>query len=176
MQQRRTKTYIAGDWDNDKEAIDKLYEWKKNGRLSIDFHDAHEYTQARDSSLCCSIKKSLHERLNISHTFVLVVGAKTDSLTKGSCQYCSSYDSYNKYCHRPHSIDYRSYIQYECDYAVEHNLRVIILYYCLEVYLFLCPENLRNQSFYTHVPMLYKDQYGQCFWNYNAIKNAFMFE
>lgn len=25
----RTKTYIAGDWDGDSDAINKLYEWKK---------------------------------------------------------------------------------------------------------------------------------------------------
>ena len=26
----RTKTYIAADWDGDKEAIDKLHEWNKS--------------------------------------------------------------------------------------------------------------------------------------------------
>ena len=82
----RTKTYIAGDWDGDKELIDKLYEWNEKDNLSLSFSDAHSYTQARDTSLPCSIKSSLADRLNISKTFLLVVGANTMSVTKGSCQ------------------------------------------------------------------------------------------
>ena len=42
----RTKTYIAGDWTGDSDAIEKLYERKKNSKLQLDFIDAHEYTQA----------------------------------------------------------------------------------------------------------------------------------
>lgn len=44
----RTKTYIAGDWDGDKVAIQKLYEWKESRWYTLDFVDAHSVTQARD--------------------------------------------------------------------------------------------------------------------------------
>ena len=62
----RTRTYIAGDWDHDKDAVDALYWWNDNSRYGLSFLDAHELKQARDTSLNCSIKKSLAERLNAS--------------------------------------------------------------------------------------------------------------
>ena len=76
----RTKTYIAADWDNDKAAVDQLYSWKNNGRLNLDFHDAHELTQARDTSLPCSIKSSLKTRMDVSKTFVMIVGPGTGDI------------------------------------------------------------------------------------------------
>ena len=74
----RTKTYIAADWDGDKNAVDQLYKWKNSNYWGLDFHDAHDLTQARDSSLNCSIKSSLATRLDVSKTFVLIVGNKTN--------------------------------------------------------------------------------------------------
>lgn len=70
----RTKTYVAGDWEHDKNAIDQLYKWNEDSRYGLSFSNAHDLTQARDSSLNCSIKRSLAERLNNSKTFVLIVG------------------------------------------------------------------------------------------------------
>lgn len=89
----RTKTYIAADFDNDKDAVDILRKWNEDKRMGLNFHDAHDVTQARDSSLYCSIKSSLRDRLLLSKTFVIIVGEKTNSLTKGGCQLCSSYIS-----------------------------------------------------------------------------------
>lgn len=60
----RTKTYIAGDWTGDQDLISQLYKWNNDDRLLLNFVDAHELTQARDTSLACSIKRSLSERLN----------------------------------------------------------------------------------------------------------------
>ena len=74
----RTRTYIAADFDHDKDAVDILYKWKNDGRLEFDFNDAHELTQAQDSSLPCSIKSSLKQRMDISKTFVLIVGNHTN--------------------------------------------------------------------------------------------------
>ena len=91
----RTKTYIAGDWTGDQDLISQLYSWNNRDDLRLSFTDAHELTQARDTSLPCSIKRSLAERLDASKTFVLIVGKDTDKLTKGSCRYCGSYDSYH---------------------------------------------------------------------------------
>lgn len=61
----RTKTYIAGDWDHDKDAVDKLYQWNGSNYWSLSFTDAHDLTQANDSSLNCSIKSSLKTRLDL---------------------------------------------------------------------------------------------------------------
>ena len=100
----RTKTYIAGDWTGDSDAIEKLYEWKKNSKLQLDFIDAHEDTQASDDDLFCSIKSSLRRRLNVSKTFILIVGKQAKLLTKGSCQFCKSYSSYHKRCKRGYRL------------------------------------------------------------------------
>lgn len=169
----RTKTYIAADWTGDKDAVDKLYEWKNNERLNLDFIDAHEYTQARDSSLNCSIKKSLHTRMDVSKKFVLIVGKDTIKLRNGSCQYCDNYVNSlysSSYCKNNYSIDYRSYIEYECDLAIKANLRIIVLYNYANVDKSKCPERLRNVG--VHINMFYYDQQGKCFWNYTEIKNA----
>lgn len=89
----RTKTYIAGDWSGDGNAINKLYQWNSSKRWSLSFTNAHDLTQARDSSLNCTIKRSLKTRMDASKTFVLIVGDKTNSLTAGGCQHCGSYNS-----------------------------------------------------------------------------------
>mgnify|MGYP000094983320 CR=1 FL=1 len=73
----RTRTYIAGDWDHDKDAVEALYWWNESSRYGLSFSDAHELKQARDTSLNCSIKKSLAERLDASKTFILIVGEHT---------------------------------------------------------------------------------------------------
>lgn len=129
----RTKTYIAADFDHDKEAVNQLYKWKNDNHLSLDFHDAHEITQSRDTSLYCTIKGSLSDRLNRSKTFVLIVGKQTNTLTKGSCQYCSSYNSWTYSCAKGYSVDYRSYIKYECekaynDYIKGDITKIVVLY------------------------------------------------
>lgn len=165
----RTKTYIAGDWTGDQDLIAKLYEWNNRNDLKLHFIDAHELTQARDTSLYCSIKKSLSERLDASKTFVLIVGNKTTSLTKGSCQYCSSYDPYHSSCHRSGNVDYRSYIQYECEKAKRDNLKILVIYNYATVIKSKCPETLRNIG--VHINGLYCRD-GKYYWNYPEIKKA----
>lgn len=166
----RTRTYIAGDWTGDEHAIKKLYEWNESDHWSLSFTDAHELSQARDSSLNCNIKRSLKERMDSSKTFVLVVGDQTNKVTAGSCQFCSSYNSYRLYCAKGYSVDYRSYIKYECDKAVEAEIKIVVLYNSTSVNKEKCPEAVRNLG--THVSMMYIGQDGKCYWNYNAIKNA----
>lgn len=53
----RTRTYIAADWDSDKDAVEQLHRWNDSNYWSLSFIDAHALTDARDSSLPCSIKK-----------------------------------------------------------------------------------------------------------------------
>ena len=117
----RTRTYIAADWDNDSNAVQQLNYWNDNKYFSLSFTNAHDLQQARDSSLNCSIKRSLGERLDASHTFVLIVGNNTKTVRSGRCQYCNSYNSYGGYCARGYSVDNRSYIEYT------HHLSPVIL-------------------------------------------------
>jgi len=167
----RTKTYIAGDWTGDKDLIDKLYEWNDNCKLNLHFVDAHELTQARDTSLSCSIKKSLSERLDASKTFVLVVGSGTLNLRKGGCQYCNSYDSYHISCHRGGLVDFRSFINYECEKAVRDNLRIVVIYNYATVDKSKCPEAVKYRGVHIN-GYFYKN--GKWYWNYQDIKNAIM--
>lgn len=161
----RTKTYIAADWDHDKDAIDKLYQWKNSEFFSLDFVDAHEYTQARDTSLYCSIKRSLKERLDRSKTFVLIVGEYTNKVRAGSCQYCSFDNIYGNYCKKGYYLSYKSYIEYECEEAVKANMNIVVLYNSSWVNKNLCPEILRDKGY--HLPMI-----KNFMWDYQSVKNV----
>ena len=169
----RTKTYIAADWDGDKGAVDQLYKWKNSNYWSLDFHDAHAVQQSRDGSLNCSIKKSLKERLDISKTFVLIVGDKTNTVTSGSCQHCPSKNSYTGACARGYTIDNRSYIKYECDKAKEvyneSKMNIIVLYNATTVDKSKCPDVLKYVG--THTAMCYREN-GKEYWDYQAVKTA----
>ena len=165
----RTKTYIAGDWDGDKDAVEQLYKWKNSDYWSLDFHDAHDLTQARDSSLNCSIKRSLATRLDASKTFVLIVGNNTKTVRSGSCQYCASKNSYTGACARGYYVDNRSYIEYECDKAVNDGLKIVVLYNAGSVDKSKCPDSIKLYG--THTPM-WKWENGQYYWDYQAVKTA----
>lgn len=166
----RTKTYIAGDWDHDNVAIELIYKWKNSDKWSLDFHDAHELKQARDSSLPCSIKKSLKDRLDVSKQFVLVVGDHTSTVTKGSCHLCNSYNSYLGSCAKGHSVDKCSFIKYECEKAVEANMNIIVLYTDICVDRDKCPSAVKYIG--KHFPMLFEDTAGNWQWNYQSVKSA----
>lgn len=165
----RTKTYIAADWDSDVDAVEKLHEWNNSSHWSLSFHDAHELTQARDSSLYCSVKSSLKTRMDSSKAFILIVGNNTDSVTKGGCQYCGSYNSHTLKCARGYSVDYKSYIKYECDQAVKAGIKIVVLYKSIYVNKSKCPAAVRDVG--THVAM-WKKENGNYYWDYNAVKKA----
>jgi len=165
----RTKTYIAADWDGDSDAVEQLYKWKNNNRLSLDFHDAHDLTQARDGSLNCNIKRSLATRLDASKTFVLIVGSNTKTVRSGSCQYCNSYNSRTSSCARGYYVDYRSYIDYECEKAVRDGLKIVVLYNAATVNRANCPDVVKYVG--THTAMCYYEN-GQYYWDYQAVKSA----
>jgi len=46
---RHTKTYIAASFDHDRDAVEKLYEWNKDNKLSFHFVDVHSLTQSYDT-------------------------------------------------------------------------------------------------------------------------------
>lgn len=169
----RTKTYIAADWTGDNDAVEKIYEWNNNEYLNLSFSNAHDLTQARDESLNCSIKKSLRERLNVSKKFILIVGEKTEKLTNGSCRYCKNYISnlnhYGGYCRNRYNIDFRSYIEYECEMAIKDGIDIVVLYNYATINRNKCPACIRNKG--RHIAMYYF-QDGEYYWNYLAIKDA----
>ena len=167
----RTKTYIAGDWDHDKDAVDQLHKWNDSSYWSLSFTYAHDLKTANHSSINCSIKASLKKRMDISKRFVLIVGDHTNSVTAGSCSWCGSYNSYTSCCARGYSVDHRSYIKYECDKAVEAGIEIIVLYKSSKVDRNKCPESVRWKG--THVPMAYEDKTGGLHWDYQAVKKAF---
>lgn len=119
---RRTKTYLAADWEADFDAIEQLHKWNSSNYWSLHFVDAHDWKQARDTSLNCTIKSSLKSRMDVSKAFILVVSSSTDRTRAGSCQYCNSYNSYWGTCSRGNSVDFKSYIEYECSEAVKAQL------------------------------------------------------
>ncbi len=166
----RTRTYIAADFDHDKDAVDQLHKWNNSNHWSLSFTDAHDLQTSRDDSLYCSIKASLKQRMDGSKTFVLIVGDHTDSITKGGCQYCKSYSSWTGTCVRGKSVDKRSYVKFECDKAVEADIRVIVLYKSTEVDRTKCPAAVRYTG--KHAKMIkYED--GNYYWDYQSVKDAF---
>ena len=166
----RTHTYIAADFDHDRDAVDQLYKWNNSNYWSLSFTNAHDLQTSRDDRLYCSIKSSLKYRMNASKTFVLIVGDYTNTVTKGSCQYCYSYNCYTKHCARGYSIDYRSYIKYECDNAVKAGIKIIVLYKDIRIDKSKCPESVRYLGLHTNM-LYYKD--GIYYWDYHSVKDSF---
>jgi hypothetical protein len=166
----RTKTYIAAEWDGDENAVKQLHKWNKSKKWSLSFTDAHQVTQARDSSLNCSIKASLATRFDVSKTFILIVGQDTKTVRSGSCQYCKDYNSANHSCYRGYSTSLDSYIDYECQKAVRDGLKIIVLYKATTVNKSKCPDSIKDIG--VHVAMLKKKDDGKNDWDYQAVKNA----
>ena len=167
----RTKTYIAGDWDHDKDAVVQLHTWNESNYWGLSFKDVHELTQSRDNSLNCSIKASLKKRMDVSKLFVLIVGESTNTVTAGGCQFCKNYTTSTRSCSSGMHVDYRSYIKYECDKAREARIGIVALYKSTKVDLYKCPEAVRNLGI--HVPMYFRDEDGIVKWNYRDVKQAF---
>ncbi len=166
----RTRTYIAADFDHDKDAVDQLHKWNDSNYWSLSFTDAHDLQTSSDDSLYCSIKSSLKYRMDGSKTFVLIVGDHTDSITKGGCQYCRSYNPWTGACARGYTVDTRSYIKYECDKAVEAGIKIIVLYNDTSVNRSKCPAAVRYKG--THAKMV-KCENGKYYWDYQSVKAAF---
>lgn len=168
----RTRTYLAADWDHDKEVIDKLREWNNSNFWNLNFSDAHDLTQSSDNSLNCTIKSSLSDRMNASKTFVLVVGQKTKNLRSGNCYLCSWYSIYHQTCLKGFSISNKSYIEYECDKAVRDELKIVVLYNYSSVDRSKCPDAVRYKG--KHIATYHWDSFIKK-WNYSEIRDALMY-
>ena len=106
--------------------------------------------------------KSLRSRLNVSKTFVLIVGNGTKSRRAGECNYCSN----NNDCG---SSSNKSFIEYECDKAVRDGLKIIVLYKATTIDKNKCPDVIKNVG--NHIAMLCRMN-GEIYWDYQAVKNA----
>ena len=170
----RNQTYIAADWDGDRDAVALLKKWNESDKWSLNFYDVHELTSSRDTSKNCSIKSSLATRMGITKKFVLIVGDGTKSRRAGSCQYCSS--QYNGVCFSSgHRYDHRSYIEFECDQAYsdwrQDKLDIVVLYNSMIVDKEKCPLILKNIG--VHVAMKkYNFVTHQVEWDYAAVKKV----
>lgn len=91
-------------------------------------------------------------------------------MVEGGCQLCQSYNSWCSYCARGYSIDYRSYIKYECDKAVEAGIKLVILYNSTIIDKSKCPELVRNLG--VHINMMYVGPDGNKRWNYKKSKRC----
>ena len=92
----RTKTYIAGEWDGDNDAIEQLYQWNDGDKWAFHFIDAHANKQCYDTSLPCTIKNSLRERKKIlDKNFEFLY----DYLSVSSALYRTSDNFYNNSFH-----------------------------------------------------------------------------
>jgi hypothetical protein len=168
---RRTRTYIAADWDGDHNAVEQLHKWNDSEYWGLSFPDAHELQQSRDTSKACSIKASLKGRLDHSKQFVLIVGDHTDAVTKGACYLCQSYNHYTGHCAKGRPTDKRSFIKFECDKAVEAGIDIVVLYNSLLVNKDKCPVAVRYGG--RHVPMIAEyDSNWNPIWDYQVVKKV----
>lgn len=74
--------YACFDGDNDIRYYRLMTAWHENDNFDFTFVNAHDLTQARDSSTEESIKNSLRKRLNSSDILVVLIGEKTKNLYK----------------------------------------------------------------------------------------------
>lgn len=164
----RTRTYIAADWEHDKNAVDKLYEWNNSNHWGLSFVDAHELSKCRsDDTNNCNIKKNCSQNLDHSKAFVLIIGKDTKSLRAGYCMYCKSY----YYCSNTYKRN-KSFIDFECDYAIRHSIPIIVLYNSTVADKSKCLDSVKDIAL-CHVPMKKSVGYYQTDWDYYAVKNAF---
>jgi biotin synthase-like enzyme len=108
-----------------------------------------------------------------SKIFLLIVGANTNTVTKGSCQYCDYRTQYGICAKKLIPMDTRSFIQYECEKAAKDGLKIIVLYNYANVDRSKCPEAVRYRG--EHLAAYHLDYSGYAprkVWNYQSIKNA----
>ena len=78
----RNKVFVSFDGDTDIHYYRLMRAWKQNDNTRFNFLDAHDLTQARDTSTEDSIKRSLSVRLANAKVVVSLIGEKTRYLYK----------------------------------------------------------------------------------------------
>lgn len=123
--------YACFDGDNDIHYYWLMKAWHKNEKFDFTFVNAHDITQARDTSSEETIKRSLRTRLNASDVLVVLVGKSTKNLYK--------------------------YVRWEIEVALEKEIPIIVVNLDGErgINNALCPPILRNELV-VHVPWGHK--------------------
>ena len=178
----RTKTYVAGDWTGDSEAIEQLYKWNEGNKWGFHFVDVHDEYNCYDSSKPCTIKDSLSERMSRSKIFVLIVGNDTKTTRKGSCAYqdCAN-KKFNYYLSQfeckvtGKSYSTTSFIDYECKLAYEAwrkgEMKIVVFYNAASVNKTKCPAILRGIG--THKEMkAYSEFWEKYVYDYPKVRKA----
>ena len=80
------------------------------------------------------------------------------------------YDSNTYSCDRLYSVDYRSYVKYECDKALDAGIGIVVLYNAACVNRTKCPDAVKYEG--KHVAMKHWED-GELKWDYQAVKKAF---
>lgn len=93
--------YVCFDGDNDIYYYRLMQAWNENPKFNFNFNNAHDITQARDSSTEESIKRSLRTRLKASDILIVLVGESTKYLYK--------------------------YVRWEIEVAIELELAIIVV-------------------------------------------------
>ena len=178
----RTRTYIAGEWDGDSDAIEQLYRWNEGDKWNLHFVDAHGFKQCYDSSMPCTIKNSLSERMGRSKTFVLIVGNNTKTTRKGSCFYHNCGNKWYNFFLGQYTCQVagktystESFIDYECRLAYNAwrsgLMKIVVLYNAASKDKSKCPDILRNIG--THAEMKsYNAYYGRYMYDYQKVRKA----
>ncbi len=74
--------YICFDGDKDIHHYRLMTAWNENPRFNFNFKNAHDLSQARDTSSEDTIKRSLRFRLNSSDILIVLLGESTKNLFK----------------------------------------------------------------------------------------------
>lgn len=162
----RTRTYISADWTDDKDAVDQLIKWNNSNYWGLSFLDAHELSKSYDESLNCTIKKNCSGNLDHSKFFVLIIGSNTKNLRAGYCSYCSKRNN----CH--YIRQNKSYVEYECDYAIRNNLPIIVLYNSTTVDKSKCIDSVVSVA-KAHAQMVMRGDDNKLYWDYQTVKATF---
>ena len=123
--------YACFDGDNDIHYYRLMQAWHINERFEFTFNNAHDITQARDTSSEETIKRSLRTRLKASDILLVLVGQQTKNLYK--------------------------FVRWEIEVALELGLAIIVvnLDKSKTINSTLCPPILRNKLS-IHVPFGHK--------------------
>lgn len=97
----RPVCYVCFDGDNDIKYYRLMKAWNENNKFNFNFNNAHDITQARDSSTEESIKRSLRTRLKASQILIVLLGESTKYLYK--------------------------YVRWEIEVAIELELAIIVV-------------------------------------------------
>ncbi|TSD64482.1 molecular chaperone Tir [Inquilinus sp. KBS0705] len=123
--------YTCFDGDNDIHYYRLMQAWHANDRFAFTFANAHDITQARDTSSEETIKRSLRLRLNSSDVLIVLVGQSTRNL-------------------------YR-FVRWEMEVALEKEMPIIVVNLNGERSMdsVLCPPILRHELV-VHIPWGHK--------------------